>query len=154
MNNGTKMITSCSIHRVGRRWSIPRVGRRWARAIPCPLKKGQRKSRRDKDVRLHSFRFNTRSSDNGLLAPTDELDVMARQVCLSFLCEREMPGRLCGLPWYVYSLWLSNYTFPLAYVAGLIFSWPISCLSSLLDFLFLNPFGKTVAIVQPPDFQW
>ena len=32
-------------------------------------------------------------------------------------------------------------------VEGLLFSWPWPCLSSLLDFLFLNPLGKTVAIV-------
>ena len=37
--------------------------------------------------------------------------------------------------------------FPQLNVVGLLFSWPWPCLSSLLDFLFLDPLGKTAAIV-------
>ena len=43
-------------------------------------------------------------------------------------------------------LFCSN-VFPSTYVEGLLFSWPRPCLSSLLDFLFLDTPGKTAAIV-------
>ena len=46
------------------------------------------------------------------------------------------------------------FLFPQYNVEGLLLSWPSSCLSSLLDFLFLDPLGKTAAIVfviLPPD---
>ena len=38
-------------------------------------------------------------------------------------------------------------SFPQHNVEGLLFSWPWTCLSSLLNFLFLNPLGKTAAVV-------
>ena len=37
--------------------------------------------------------------------------------------------------------------FPQLNVVGLLFSWPWPCLSSLLDFLFLDPLGETAAVV-------
>ena len=37
--------------------------------------------------------------------------------------------------------------FPQHSVEGLLFSWPWACLSSLLDLLFVDPLGKTAAVV-------
>ena len=36
---------------------------------------------------------------------------------------------------------------PSTYVEGFLFSWPRSCLSSFVDFIFLEPLGKTATIV-------
>ena len=38
-------------------------------------------------------------------------------------------------------------TFPQHNVEGLLLSWPLPCLSSLSDFLFVYPLGKTAAVV-------
>ena len=47
--------------------------------------------------------------------------------------------------YYHISIYL--FSFPVTYLEGLLFSWPLPCLSSLLDFLFLDPAGKTAVIV-------
>ena len=48
---------------------------------------------------------------------------------------------------YIYIYMISIYLLPQHNVEGLLFSWPWPCLSSLLDFPFLDPLRKTAAVV-------